>query len=93
MTQINARLDTLQRRVEELDDTPRIGSVSRIVGLTIEANGPWAEIGELVEIAPPGQSASLPKSSAYAAARSLRCPLARCPASAPAPPFTQSARS
>lgn len=52
---VQSRLSSLRRALDQIDDTPRVGTVSRLVGLTIEANGPWAEVGELVEIAPPGR--------------------------------------
>lgn len=42
-------------RVTSLDDLPRVGSVQRVVGLTVEARGPRAEVGELVEIRPVGR--------------------------------------
>jgi len=59
MAQSSARLAHLAERVRHIDETPRVGSVSRLVGLTIEADGPWAEVGELVEICPPGRPAVL----------------------------------
>jgi len=39
--------------VNMVDETPRVGRVSRIVGLGVEARGPRAEVGELIEIVPP----------------------------------------
>ena len=56
---VQSRLSALRRALDQIDDTPAVGTVSRLVGLTIEANGPWAEVGELVEIAPPGRKPSL----------------------------------
>lgn len=46
-------LEHYLRLFQGIDETPRIGRVVRLVGLTIESEGPRSEIGDLVEIRPP----------------------------------------
>ena len=54
-SRISARIAHYAEVVKSLDETPRKGRVSRIVGLGVEARGPRAQVGELVEIVPPGR--------------------------------------
>lgn len=86
MTAVSARLRALRQLLGEIDDTPRVGSVSRVVGLTIEASGPWAEIGELVEIAPPGRKSFLAEVVGFRGREIITMPLAEIPGVGPGAP-------
>lgn len=46
------RLEQCLHLLEGIDEMPRIGRVIRLVGLTIESEGPRSEVGDLVEIRP-----------------------------------------
>lgn len=46
------RVEHYLRLLEGIDETPRIGRVVRLVGLTIESEGPRSDVGDLVEIRP-----------------------------------------
>jgi flagellum-specific ATP synthase len=49
----------LQQRLADVDLLPRMGQVTRSVGLLIESNGPPARIGDLCEIRSQGQESVL----------------------------------
>lgn len=52
---LEGEIERLRQLIVNLEETPKIGRVQQLVGLTIEADGPRAHVGELVEIRPPGR--------------------------------------
>lgn len=54
MTEVQKQFDRLQQAIKELEETPRLGYVTRLVGLAVEADGPQANVGQMVEIRPSG---------------------------------------
>ena len=48
--QVFLNLDSMTRRVHESGRFVRKGVVSRVIGLTVESQGPFAAVGELCQI-------------------------------------------
>lgn len=63
------------RVLSELDDTPRVGRVTGVVGLTVEAEGPRADVGELVEIRQEGRLPTLAEVIGFRGSKLLLMPL------------------
>lgn len=68
-------LDALLRQLSTLDDVQEVGRLSRVVGLTLEATGPKARVGDLCTIEVPGHGQLLAEVVGFQSGRLLLTPM------------------